>query len=228
MADEGVLHSQILSKLVEYTKSGGAVVVGGVLPFMAEGSQVDTLFSAFGLSWKTGASLSHDASNLRLDHDIAKRYPFLPQSIYLKAVKLRGVNRDAALYNPGFGVAPDQLEAPILQARVGAGILVIPTQRLNQHPSFSSCLIYQPSGIIPDTLKFVMVLSFPFVDLIEERYTGFFQKLEEKAEVLSGLSNARIIDLLSSPDLANSFIMGHKHRYLLSKLVRYSKNSTFL
>jgi len=238
VADEGVLYPQMLSKLVDYTKSGGAVVVGGLLPSMADGSQVATLFSAFDLSWRKGRTFSHGISDLSLDHNIAKRHPSISNSRSLKAVTLKGVDRDVVLYNTGLDSdddqAPDQLEAPILQTRVGAGSLGY-IGDTNAAPESTPILLAmldllnRPSSIVPDTQKFVMALSFSLVDLIQEHYGDFFQKLEGKVEVLHGLSNARIIDLLSSPDLLGVFITDssiteHKNRYLISKLVEYSNS----
>jgi hypothetical protein len=90
-------------------------------------------------------------------------------------------------------------------------------------------LLNRPSNIVPDTQKFVMVLSFSLVDIICKEYDDFFQKLGAKVEVLHGLSNARIIDLLSSPDLLGVFISdasitNHENRYLLLKLVEFSES----
>ncbi|KAF8801413.1 hypothetical protein BYT27DRAFT_7174103 [Phlegmacium glaucopus] len=238
-ADEGVFYPQILSKLVDYTKSGGAVVVGGVLPSMADGSQVAKLFSAFDLSWRKGSSVFfHETLDLNLDHDIAKRHTSIPYLYSLKAVTLKNVDRDTVLYITALDSdddqAPDPLEAPILHTRVGAGSLGY-IGDTNAAPESTPVLLAmldlldRPPSIIPDTLKFVMTLSFSLVDLVEEHFGDFFQKLDERVEVLHGLSNARIIDLLSSPDLLGVFITDssitdHKNRYLLSKLVEYSKN----
>jgi hypothetical protein len=235
VADEGVLLPRILSKLVEYTISGGTLVIGGVLPSMAEGSQFATLFSAFDLSWRRGTSFSREIWELRLDHDIAKRHPSISKSYSLKAVSLKGVDRHAVLYGGLQDVqAPDQLEAPILETRVGTGVLGY-IGDTNAAPESTPILLAmlgllnRPLAVVPDTLKFVMVLSFSLVDIIKEQHNDFFQKLEEKVEVLHGLSNARIIDLLSSSDLLGVFITDssithRENRYLLSKLVEYSKN----
>jgi hypothetical protein len=140
VADEGVLDRQILSKLVEYTMSGGTVVVGGVLPSMAKESQIATFFSAFHLSWRREALFSQ-FSDLNLDHNVAKLHPSLSESYCHNAVTLKGVDRDAILYTP-FTPGLDQLEAPIAQTRVLWDTSVIPSQHLNRRLSFSRCLIY--------------------------------------------------------------------------------------
>lgn len=161
VADEGVLYPQILSKLVEYTVSGGAVVVGGVLPSMAKGSQVATLFSAFHLSWSRETSFSQ-ISELILDHDIARLHPSISKSYSHNAVTLNGVDRDAILYTP---FTLDRLEAPIVQTRVGAGSLgyIGDTSATPESTPILLAmldLLNRPSNILPDSQKFVMVLSF--------------------------------------------------------------------
>lgn len=81
--------------------------------------------------------------------------------------------------------------------------------------------------LVPDRLKFVM--AWPSFDSELYDYDDLFQSSEEEVEVLQDLSNPRIIDLLPSPDLLGVFIthssiVDYENRYLLSKLVEYSKN----
>ena len=80
----------------------------------------------------------------------------------------------------------------------------------------------------PKARPFIMVLSFTNVGFFTEVYGDLLAKLQNKIEVLHGLSNERVIDLISSPDLSGIFvtdtaIVNHQNAYLLGKLVEYTK-----
>ena len=80
----------------------------------------------------------------------------------------------------------------------------------------------------PKARPFIMVLSFTNVGFFTEVYGDLLAKLQDKIEVLHGLSNERVVDLISSPDLSGIFvtdtaIVNHQNTYLLGKLVEYTK-----
>ena len=93
VADAGNIkstNSRVLTKVVEFTKSGGTIVVGGFFPSMASNPEMSKRFSAFGLSWRRG-SYDRSESDAVCTSETGKRHPSLPESYSVKAVSIESI-----------------------------------------------------------------------------------------------------------------------------------------
>ena len=106
------------------------------------------------------------------------------------------------------------------------GLLDSPNVLTAQTPQGTNAV--KTMSIKPKARPFIMVLSFMNVALFTEVYGDLLAKLQNKIEVLHGLSNERVLDLISSPDLSgilvtDTAIVDRENAYLLDKLVEYTK-----
>ena len=263
VTDPGVTrprHVQVLSKLVEYVKSGGSAVVGTMFPTFMPLDDFDDFFQkSWGTSWKHG-SYHRTTFALNPSNEMVKKNSSLAPSYSMKALHVSGLAAGDAIYLPtenarlqSMVFAPvaitDQSESPAVQTRVGCGHLgyigdvnseeestkvILAMLGLLDYPSVPYIEAAQgPSEskvahVKPKPRPFMMVLSFENVDFFTKYQGDLFSRLRNKVEVLHGLSNERVIDLISSPDLlgilvTDTAIVDHENAYLLSKLVKYTK-----
>ena len=124
MTDPGIVerkHANVLTKLVEYVKSGGTLVVGGSFSTFVRPTDNDVFFKkAFGLNWKMG---SYHRTTFSLNPARPERLirgPILAQSYSMKTVHLKGISRDSVVYGPE---DESWSEAPVVYTRVGQGYL---------------------------------------------------------------------------------------------------------
>ncbi|KAK0227915.1 hypothetical protein IW262DRAFT_1347813 [Armillaria fumosa] len=125
-------HTNVLARLVEWTKAGGCVVIGGMFSNNISGTDMARFFgSSWGLPWRMG-SYHRTTFNRNEEHSTVKQNPSLPFSYSMKAVHLSGVDSSMALYKATmnsrieslvFAAAPVQnlAETPVAQTRVGKG-----------------------------------------------------------------------------------------------------------
>ncbi|SJL04759.1 uncharacterized protein ARMOST_08129 [Armillaria ostoyae] len=125
-------HTNVLTKLVEWTKAGGCVVVGGMFSGNINGTDMGRFFgSSWGLPWRMG-SYHRTTFSRNEENSTVKQNPSLPSSYSMKAVHLSGVDSSVALYKATmnsrveslvFAATPVQnlAEAPVAQTRVGKG-----------------------------------------------------------------------------------------------------------
>jgi hypothetical protein len=78
-----------------------------------------------------------------------------------------------------------------------------------------------------ESKRFVLLLSFSTGEGVGTEYRDLLKNLEQKVEVIRGLSAPRMTDLISSPDLAAVLvsagsIIRPEHAYLASKLVEFT------
>ncbi|KAF8874770.1 hypothetical protein CPB84DRAFT_1715571 [Gymnopilus junonius] len=238
IADDGLIKpssTHALRKVLDYVKSGGKVVIGGLFSSMTNQPTIAQMFAAFGLPWKPGTYRRMEAQ-LNRHHPIAASNPTLSDSFSMKSVFLTGFQPEDLLYEQYPPIGPNY-ESAILHARVGKGQLGY-IGDVNAEAETTPILLamfdlLNPASkeleLVPDSQKFVVLVT----QLAEEVWRGvtppFLPEIKQKAEVILGLSNARIVDLLSSKDLsgvlvADNSILKPQNAYLLSKLVEYSKN----
>ncbi|KAK0210178.1 hypothetical protein DFS33DRAFT_1250740, partial [Desarmillaria ectypa] len=133
VADAGIAsrrNTKVLAKLVEWTKAGGCVVVGGMFSGNISGTDMACFF---GLPWRMG-SYHRTTFTRNEEHSTVKQNLSLPSSYSMKAVHLSGVDSSTALYKATtksrieslvFAATPVQIlaEAPAAQTRFGTGYL---------------------------------------------------------------------------------------------------------
>lgn len=133
VTDPGIVKSenqQVLSKVVEYVKSGGSVVIGGLFGTLITPKDMAAFFDkAWGLSWNSG---SYYRIKFRRSptHDTAKTNPSMPQIYHVHALHVRNISPRDALYLPAdkslyksMLLAPHLYESPAAQIRIGNGYL---------------------------------------------------------------------------------------------------------
>ncbi|KAK0458618.1 uncharacterized protein EV420DRAFT_1543418 [Desarmillaria tabescens] len=125
-------HAKVLAKLVEWTKAGGCVVVGGMFSGNISRTDMGRFFgSSWGLPWRMG-SYHRTTFARNEEHNAVKQNPSLPSSYSMKAVHLSGVDLSTAVYKATtnsrieslvFAATPVQnlAESPVAQTRVGNG-----------------------------------------------------------------------------------------------------------
>ena len=236
VADEGLAkdeNTNLLGEIVKYVNEGGIVVFGGLFSTMTAPMEYPVIFNAFGLPWKSGSYERTDAE-LNKRHATAAKNPGLCEAFSMKAVHVTGFHFEDLLYLP-YPSNGERLEAPVLQSRVGNGRLGY-IGDVNAEPEVTNImlamfdLLTSPKPTIPDSQKFVMIVLRPSTLAVwEECSKEFLVGAKEKAEILVGLSNARVIELLDSADLlgvlvVDAHVCEPENAYLVSKLVQYSKN----
>jgi hypothetical protein len=263
VTDPGVTrprNAQVLSKLVEYVKSGGSAVVGTIFPTFMRLDLFDVFFQkTWGTSWKHG---SYHRTTFAVDpsNEMVKKNPSLVSSYSMKALHVTGLAPGDAIYLPtedarlqSMVFSPvaitDRSESPAVQTRVGRGYfgyigdvngeegstkVILAMLGLLDSPNVPNVETAQGTSAVklvpmkPKPRPFIMVLPFASVDFFTTVQGDLLSRLQNKLEVLHGLSNERVVDLLSSPDLSgvlvtDTAIADHENSYLLGKLVEYTK-----
>ncbi|RXW20254.1 hypothetical protein EST38_g5590 [Candolleomyces aberdarensis] len=247
LADGGIFkagNQPLLPKLAEYVKSGGNLVVAGLFPSMLNQPGSKWFFSAFGQTWTTG-SYKRDVYELTMSTELAKKNPSLPEMYSMKSLNLKNIDLDVLVYL----VSPDDeddydseaddeddiLDAPIVRARVGRGALGYIGDVVGEQETNSVLLamlgLLHPEVMSPPvrkSRKFALFLSFSDSKDEERMYGPLLKKLQQKIEVVRGLSIERMTDLVSSPDLTTVFIGSSAiaqpdNAYLLSRLVAFTQ-----
>ena len=127
-------YATVVSRLVQYVKAGGTVVIGGTFSTFVRPSDNDTFFKkAWGLNWKMG---SYHRTTFSLNPSRPERLlrgPSLAASYSMKTVHLKGIAPETVVYGPTsesrtqsmvFSPSPvDLSEAPVVYTRVEKGYL---------------------------------------------------------------------------------------------------------
>ncbi|KAJ2914216.1 hypothetical protein MD484_g6210, partial [Candolleomyces efflorescens] len=245
LADGGIFkpdNQSLLSQLAEYVRSGGNLVAAGVFPLTLNQPLSKRFFSAFGQTWSTG-SYKRDVYELIPSCELAKKNPSLSDVYSMKALNLKNINLDVLAYlkcpdeddDSSEADEDDILDAPIVRARIGRGALGY-IGDVSGEPETSSVLLamlglLHPEAVSPPTRKsrkFALFLSFSDTKMDEMLYGPFLKKLQQKIEVVGGLSIERMTDLVSSPDLTTVFVgssaIAHPdNAYLLTRLVAFTQ-----
>lgn len=250
VVDEGIQNIQnmgVLSLLAKYAHSGGLVVFGGMFGLNIDEESITIIFEAFGLNWYRG-SVSKCEAQLNPPHETAARNPALSDAFRVKAVHLRGFHPEELFYiqyleadDSDSGSTGDAWEAPVLRTHVGKGhvgyIGDITPEPESTNVLLSMLELFAPptaSGEEPYAKKFLLMLTSCEENILQQFIPDFMGDLRGRVEVVmglsrTGLSNARVVDLLLSQDLIGVFMGGvdilyPENTYLLSKVVEYSKN----
>jgi hypothetical protein len=143
ITDAGIIQDKnkdLLAKIVAYAKGGGVVVIGGSFKTFEGNRQADVTpaqLEAFfqkgwGLPWKMGSHRATDRKTFTLNPNRYLHAPVaLPDTLSMKALHLKGVRADAALYlSTGHSqldsssFRPSTLvETPIAFTKFGEGLL---------------------------------------------------------------------------------------------------------
>lgn len=248
LMDEGIQNIQNLGfriALGPYVHSGGLVVFGGMFGPNIEHDTIYHIFATFGLKWTLGSTCRCEAQ-LNRHHETAARNPTLSEAFNLKAVHLQGFHPEHLFYEQYIdedetneGPRPPRLEAPILRAHVGKGHVGY-IGDIGPEPESTDVLLSMfelltpPKTLEPYSQKFLIMLTGFEEPLLQRLVPDFMKDLRGKVEVVmglsdTGLSHARIVDLLSSKDLigvlvGDTNVLQPDNAYLLSRLVEYSKN----
>ncbi len=220
LMDEGIQNMQNLNfriALGPYVRSGGLVVFGGMFGPNIEHDTIYPIFETFGLRWILGSTGRCEAQ-LNRHHETAVRNPTLSEAFNLQAVNLQGFRPEHLFYEqhidedgtrevscpPRGGV----LEAPILRAHVGKGRVGY-IGDIGPEPESTDVLLSMfellkpPRTLEPYSQKFVIMLTGFEEPSLQRLVPDFMKDLRGKVEVVmglsgTGLSHARVVDLLSS------------------------------
>ncbi|XP_006458680.1 hypothetical protein AGABI2DRAFT_217457, partial [Agaricus bisporus var. bisporus H97] len=101
IGDEGVTkrsNSNVTARLVHYVEQGGAVVVAGLFPTFSNGDDFNRLFKhGFQLPWERGSYL-RTTFHKNTQNDIVKSNPSLSASYSMKALHVKKITPESALY----------------------------------------------------------------------------------------------------------------------------------
>ncbi|KAG6827821.1 hypothetical protein H0H92_010337 [Tricholoma furcatifolium] len=121
VADAAIAHSsnaRVLTKLVEYARGGGSVVIGGSFSSWINPAEMGDFFKAWGLNWKRGSYHRADFT-LNTSHNVVKKSSLpLPDSYSMKALQVQGFEPSGAIYRE---TGASALESPVVQSLVGKG-----------------------------------------------------------------------------------------------------------
>ncbi|KAF9009605.1 hypothetical protein BDQ17DRAFT_1421775 [Cyathus striatus] len=228
-------NSDILTKIVSFAKGGGTVVVSGLFPTTMPETHIPGFFKSFGLEWTVGRRRKAEWY-LESRTELGKWNPSLPDTYPAKALALTNVDQKAAVYFP----PPEEsgFESPVVRTKVGKRYLGYVGYESPEEPMGSNIILamfnrlgldYALGPPQPTSRKFVMMLSFDRVEQVKGLYSGLISDLQNRVEVLHGLSNERVLDFLGSNDLVGVIIMttditDPPHAYLLQQLVQYTRN----
>ncbi|TEB31459.1 hypothetical protein FA13DRAFT_1732906 [Coprinellus micaceus] len=217
--------------LVEFAKAGGKIVCGGMFPASLTPRAAATFFEAFGISWTIGGTHVgyYELSNPDL----------LPERFKMKSRNIM----DAAAHVPAVYVAlvphdllgsedEEPLDASVLHVKVGEGkgeletttVLLAMFDLLRYQPVFAP----HPKS---RSKKFAILVSPPGLSPLEVEHENSYLigKVEEKLELVRGLSAERVADLIDSPDLTavivSSASITPAMAYLNSKLVDFTSKA---
>ncbi|KAF8061751.1 hypothetical protein FPV67DRAFT_1452635 [Lyophyllum atratum] len=281
VTDAGIVkpeHAPVLSRLVEYVKSGGSVVVGGLFSTFVLAEDMNAFFkNTWGLPWKGGSYHLARFSLNALHRTTAMNNSSLAASYSMKALHVGGISAGDVLYFPVDDLQllantsmdiNDHSESPAVQRRIGCGyfgyigdvnaepettdvilamlgLLDAPDGTASAKPahvdvpksplntpvpkvavSGQKSTKAKPAG--PTSRPFVMVLSFGNEIFFAGVQGDLLNLLRSKLEVLHGLSNERVIELIGSPDLVGilvteAAVADAENGYLLGKLVDFAK-----
>ncbi|GLB35584.1 hypothetical protein LshimejAT787_0211490 [Lyophyllum shimeji] len=273
ITDAGIVkadNAHVLSRLVDYVKSGGNVVVGGLFSTFVSAEDMNAfLEKAWGLPWKA-ASYHRTEFSLNPAHEIVKKHAFLAASYSMKALHVGLISSADVVYLPSEDLRlpssiTDYSESPVVQRRIGRGSfgyigdvnpepettnvvlamlgLLHPLSAMEKGESVGGAKPETPvspplsridvqkapkAAIGPTSRPFMMVLSFGNEKLFAGVQGDLLELLRSKLEVLHGLSNERVIELIGSPDLVgilvtDAGVADDNNAYLLGKLVAFAK-----
>lgn len=111
-------NAEVLTQLVAFVKSGGAVVIGGLFSSFITPPNMDKFFlQGWGLPWKMG---DYNRSNFNLNHSSHVRFQDALASTYsMKAVYLKGTSPDQRVYER----ADPYPQAPVVYRKIEKGSL---------------------------------------------------------------------------------------------------------
>jgi hypothetical protein len=248
VVDEGIQNVQnmgVLQEMEKYAREGGLVVFGGLFGQNADREAFSFIWSVMGLRWKYSSSGTCEAQ-LNRQHETAVRYPSLSEAFSMDAVRICNFAPGDVFYKTCLNEDERRLrarsaveDAPILRTRVGRGRVGY-IGGVGAPPQVLLAMLDLPfpvplKEVVPDSTKFLVILTEKEEQVLTSDIPDFMKDVRGKVEVIlglsdSGLSNARIIDLLPSQDLVGVLAMDAprlllpQNAYLLSKLVEYSKN----
>ncbi|KAG6817046.1 hypothetical protein H0H87_000458 [Tephrocybe sp. NHM501043] len=125
-------NTQVLTKLVEYAKDGGSVIIGGDFSGTVRPKYMDTFFlKSWGVPWKSG-SYHRTTFYANPSHELVKANALLAPSYSMKALHVKDISPDVVVYRPTgqsrleslvFAPSPvtNLAESPAVRTRVGKG-----------------------------------------------------------------------------------------------------------
>lgn len=209
-------YKSLLTKMVSYANDGGRLVFGGSFSSSARFPDLEPFFAQFQLGWKA-ASYTSDPLRLTGDWDYdADEYAFLPKKIHIKALFLSDVFPGDEVYRPAYDATTPTSQTAIALSHTDRGGCIGYIGDVNAEPCTTPCvlamfdLLKHPRSVKkPSPHKFVIVLS--HLDTVDEyEGTPLFSQLKGKGvEIVTqnGLSDPRLADLLSSPDLQGVLVL---------------------
>lgn len=224
-------YKPLLKKLVSYVGNGGCLVFGGIFSSFAKIPHIAPLFAEFDLEWTAG---DYNKDTLELNcglNKIADENAFLPPEIHLVALFLEGVEPHDMVYRQMRSNNTHQTPIAFGQSKGGTvGYIGDVSGDTCTTPILLAMfnLFTYPPLIKPEPRKFVIILvHFDIIDGYE--HTPLFKQLKEKqVEIITDdrFSDARLADLLLSPDLLGVFILDDmllvpKRKWLSHKVTAY-------
>ncbi|KAJ7491054.1 hypothetical protein FB451DRAFT_630247 [Mycena latifolia] len=224
-------HANVLAKLVEYAKSGGSVVLGGLFSsFIAPPKLASFFRDAWGLSWAMG-SYHRAYFTLNPAHETVQANTSLLPSYSMKAAHLKGIGAGAAVYADPHGSVS---EAPVCQGRIGLGYLGYVGDVNGEQGSTNAVLAMlgvldmlsaPPQNSGSGIARFILHLA---VNKFVDTHSKILSALHELTTVSTVETAEGALPLLASTALGGVFItdtgiLQKKHAALLAKLVAYVK-----
>ncbi|KAF8894848.1 hypothetical protein BD779DRAFT_1669293 [Infundibulicybe gibba] len=237
VTDSGIarrLNKKVLIKLVDYANAGGNVVIGGFFSMFISSGEFDSFFNkAWSLPWTWG-SYHRTAFSLNRTHKMVRRNPSLVAGYSMEAVHATNIRHGDAVYAPADYDQPitKLSKSPVTHTRVGKGYLGYIGDANAEDGSTN--VVLAMLGLL-DALEpiirptpFILVLSFDYIKYTNTYYSDLLSKMRSKMEVVHGLSSSRVMELISSPDLAGILIMDSpiddvENTPLLKKVVEFTK-----
>ncbi|KAF8894850.1 hypothetical protein BD779DRAFT_1669296 [Infundibulicybe gibba] len=257
VADPGAArrrNKKVSTKLIEYANAGEAVVIGGLFGTFVAAGEFDSFFRAWGLPWTQG-SYHRTTFSLNRSHEMAGRNPSLLPEYSMKAVHVANIRQGDAVYTPTDGSRLESSvfsplpitnlsESPAVHTHIGNGYLgyigdvnaeddniILAMLGLLDAPHTqepTTTVAPQPKKTTITPTPFVLILSFDSVKYVKTHYRDFISRIKQEIEVIHGLSNSRVMELISSPDLIGILIMDSpiadaENAPVLEKVVEFAK-----
>lgn len=201
----------LLKRIVSYVNGGGRLVLGGTFSCFAKFPEFEPFFAVFGLSWKA-AAYTRESLTLNREGAVLAEDPFLPEEIDIKAVFLADADSEDMIYYRKDIKSQTAIAFGRADGKGYVGYIGDVNGSSCTTPSVLAMLdlLKYPRPLTkPLSHEFVIVLMH-FISIDEYEKTPLCKRLKEKGvEIITDeqLSDPRLADLLSSPDLRGVLVL---------------------
>ncbi|KAF7981539.1 hypothetical protein HWV62_33129 [Athelia sp. TMB] len=234
IADARNPHPTLTAKLVEYVRSGGTVVFGGLFSTFVAPDDSDAFFkNVWGLGWKVALYERADFVLNTHTHPQLLGGADLPELYNVKTIHLEGVAERDMVYTPADDL--ETYEVPVAYTQIGSGhvgysgdvngeddttnivISLLGVRASDTKKGKASCAAFQKTAATRSSttpsqpwsvsnVPFVLLVSLMDGSYFDDVYEHFTRGLMNKAEWLQATTSREALDTLAKRKVAAVFV----------------------